>query len=176
MTARAHTKQHCSSAFYSPSFFLVLGDKETYFFTASWQAFPNSVTTHSETSIIKGQKGQKMLSIPHQVLIATQMPEAMQALTGNLDFTRLLLKSLEPTQQGTPICQQQHLFLWSQMVSSPEENPGDMWEEKNAKSIVTASGYPPNQIEKKTKEIFWLLCSFLHSLWNRWIFSYILHF
>lgn len=41
---------------------------------------------------------------------------------------------------------------------------------KNAKSIVTASGYPPNQIEKKTKEIFWLLYSFCIPLWNRWIF------
>lgn len=99
----------------------------------------------------------------------------MQALTGNLGFTRLLLKGLELTQQGTPICQQQHLFLCSQMVSSPEENPGDMWEgKKNAKSIVTASGYPPNQIEKKTKEIFWLLYSFCIPLWNRWIFFLIL--
>lgn len=57
------------------------------------------------------------------------------------------------------------------MVSSPEENPWDMWEgKKKAKAIVTALGYPPNQTEKKTKEIFWLLYSFLHSCLERWIF------
>lgn len=76
------------------SLFLVLWDKESYFVTASWQAFPNSVTTHRETSIIPGQKGQKLLSIPHQVLIATQMPEAVQALTGSRALTWLLLKSM----------------------------------------------------------------------------------
>lgn len=47
---------------------------------------------------------------------------------------------------------------------------------KKAKSIVTASGYPPNQIEKKTGEIFWLLYSFLHSSLGQMDFSYTLHF
>lgn len=87
MAARAHTQKYGSRALHSPSFFLAQWDQESYFCTASGQAFPNSVATHGETSIITGQQGQKLLSLPQQVLSAPQLPEAVQALTGNPDFT-----------------------------------------------------------------------------------------
>lgn len=165
-TVRAHTRKCCSSILHSPTLFLTLWDKERYSVTALWQVFPNSVTTHREPSIIPGQKGQKLLSTPYQVLIATRMPEAMQALTGSLGLTWLLLKSMEHPRVNNSVSSYDR--KWFPVPRKTQEACG---KEKNANSIVTASGDPPNQIEKKTKEIFWLLS--IHSCiprWNRWIF------
>lgn len=136
---QAHTKERCPNAFHSPSSFQVLGDKERDFFTAPCKPFQTPWPHTGKHPLLWARKGKKCYLFPYQVLIAARMPEAMQALTGNLGFTRLLLKGLELTQQGTPICQQQHLFLCSQMVSSPEENSGDMWEGKKKCQVYSYS-------------------------------------
>lgn len=99
------------------------------FLYSSMGAFP--LCDHTEGNIHHPgpERAAKSYLSPSRCL-HTQLPGAMQTLTGNLGFTWLSLKILEPTQQRTPMCQQEHFFLWSRMVSIPEENPGDMWEEK----------------------------------------------
>lgn len=108
----------------------------------------------------------KTVIYSHQVLIATPMPEAIRALTGSLDLAWLLLKSMEHPRVNNSISSYDR--KWFPVLRKTQEACG---KENNANSIVTALGYPPNQIEKKTKEIFWLFS--IHSCiphWNRWIF------
>lgn len=118
-----------------------------------------------------GQKGQKMLSLPLPGAYSCSDAWGYASTHWEPGFYKTVIK-----RPGTYTARNTHLSATAsfpvfangfQSWGKPRRHVG---RKKNAKSIVTASGYPPNQIEKKTKEIFWLLYSFCIPLWNRWIF------